>query len=149
MLFFKTIESEWIKKISTLMVKICKQRYDDVMWRHSYFVKKSQTQCQTDSLRLKLKVVFCTSNGSGTTWNPGFGFFTRIPGFRVFYPKPGFRKGYVVEQGFSLSFFCKNLADLLKIFWIFWSYKILKILHQILQKVHNMKKILIGLVFYV
>ena len=79
------------KKISTLMVKICKQRYDDVMWRHSYFVKKSQTQCQTDSLRLKLKVVFCTSNGSGTTRNLGFGFFTRNPDLGFFYPKPGFR----------------------------------------------------------
>ena len=73
------------KKISTLMVKICKQRYDDVMWRHSYFVKKSQTQCQTDSLRLKLKVVFCTSNGSGTTRNPGFGGFTRNLGLGVFF----------------------------------------------------------------
>ena len=98
------------KKISTLMVKICKQRYDDVMWRHSYFVKKSQTQCQTDSLRLKLKVVFCTSNGSGTTWNPGFGFFTRIPGFRVFYPKPGFRLRICsCWTRIFIIFFCKNL----------------------------------------
>ena len=145
------------KKISTLMVKICKQRYDDVMWRHSYFVKKSQTQCQTDSLRLKLKVVFCTSNGSGTTWNPGFGFFTRIPGFRVFYPKPGFRLRIhmLLNKDFHYLFFWKNLAGFVEDFLNgecakvptkFWKYY----LHQILQRFgHNMKKILIGLVFYV
>ena len=128
------------KKISTLMVKICKQRYDDVMWRHSYFVKKSQTQCQTDSLRLKLKVVFCTSNGSGTTWNPGFGFFTRIPGFRVFYPKPGFRLRIhmLLNKDFHYLFFGKIWLDLLKIFWMG---SVLKFLHNFENTTSNIAKI--------
>ena len=134
------------KKISTLMVKICKQRYDDVMWRHSYFVKKSQTQCQTDSLRLKLKVVFCTSNGSGTTRNLGFGFFTRNPGLE--------KDMLLLNKDFHYLFFAKIWLDLLKIFFNgecakdptkFWKYY----LHQILQRFgRNMKKILVGLVFY-
>lgn len=104
------------QKISTLMVKICKQRYDDVMWRHSYFVKKSQTQCQTDSLRLKLKVVFCTSNGSGTTWNPGFGFFTRNPGIGFFTQNLRLEKHLLLNKDFHYLFFCKNLAGFVEDF---------------------------------
>ena len=120
------------KKISTLMVKICKQRYDDVMWRHSYFVKKSQTQCQTDSLRLKLKVVFCTSNGSGTTWNPGFGFFTRNPGIGFFTQNLRLEKHLLLNKDFHYLFFAKIWLDLLKIFWMG---SVLKILLQYIAKI--------------